>query len=222
MDNPSIMNLINISVNYRIELRILDELKSALERIPGPLPSFSLVHAVLMLLILEDGSVGRKRLSSLMGIGEGSVRSLIRRLKEIGLIDVDREGCSLTEKGKEAVKKIRKVMSGLTELKLRMVDSATYAILLRGLEGKINVLKMRDEAVRAGGEGAVILVQLEGTLMFPETMEPLMKYHSEDERILRDSLRPSNGDIIIIGLGKTVRESKVAAISVALSALQAQ
>lgn len=204
-------------------MRALNELRSALKRLPGPLPNFSLIHAVLMLILLEEGAIGRKRLSDLMSIGEGSVRSLIRRLKEAGYLEVDKGGCYLSRKGLRELKELREVLRGPVEVELlELVRGSVQAFILRGIgRRRLDVLELRDEAVRVGGRGAIILLYQGDNLIFPETMEPLEKYQSRDEEILKKSLQPSEGDLIILGLGKTPKESRVAALAVSLSVLQA-
>ncbi len=200
-------------------MEILDELKSVLEKMPGPTPSFSLVHVILMLLILENGPVGRKKLSSIMGIGEGSIRSLIKRLRDMKLIYVDRSGCSLTKRGREFVRKIRRVMIGPEKLRLDLIGDEAYAILIKGFKGRVNILEMRDEAVRVGGKGAIILVRSGNDILFPETGEPLSKYHPRDEKAIM-GLSPLEGDIIVIGIGSNLRESRDASIAASLKALE--
>ena len=202
-------------------MQTLNYLKSIVERLPGPLPNFNLIHVVLMLILLENGVVGRKRLSSLINLGEGSVRSLIRRLREAGLIDTSKEGCYLTPKGREKVKDLRKFLKGPIEIELsELLQDKVYASLVRGVPlEKLRVLEVRDEAVRAGGKGAIILVCLQGKLIFPETSELLARYHPRDELRIMEAFKPSEGDIIIVGLGSSPHASKLSAIGAALRAL---
>lgn len=204
-------------------MRALEELRSAVERLPGPLPNFNLIHAVLMIILLEEGSIGRKRLSSLMGIGEGSVRSLVRRLKEAGYLEISRNGCYLSSKGKRELRELREVLRGPISMELsRSFGGKVHAFLIKGVKvdgSKLNVLRLRDEAVRAGGEGAVILLYLGGKLLFPETMEPLERYKSRDAEALKKELQPDEGDIVVIGLGKTPKESRVAALAASLGVI---
>jgi len=204
-------------------LKVLEELKSAVRRLPGPTPNFNFIHAVMMLLLLEGSTIGRKRLAEMMEIGEGSVRSLIRRLREAGYLEVGREGCYLTKKGRKEIKELRKFMRGPVELELpNLVGGRASAILVRGLgRGKreLNVVELRDEAVRAGGRGAIILLSKGKRLFFPETMEPLGKYRSDDESLLRSTLHPSDGDLVVIGLGDSPKESAIAALAVGLTVL---
>jgi len=203
-------------------LRVLEELRSAVRRLPGPTPNFNLIHAVMMLLLLEDGVIGRKRLSEIMSIGEGSVRSLIRRLREAGYLEVGREGCYLTKKGRREVKELRRYLKGPVELELpSLVGGRASAFLVRGVgEEGLDVVELRDEAVRAGGRGAIILLSRGKDLLFPETMEPLGKYRPDDESALRTSLRPSDGDLVVVGLGGSSKESRLAALAVSLTILE--
>ncbi len=203
-------------------MRTLNYLKSIVKRLPGPLPNFSLIHVVLMLILLEEGIVGRKRLSSLMNLGEGSVRSLIKRLREAGLINTSKGGCYLSLEGKEIVKDLRRFLKGPIEIKLSgLVQGKVYGSLVKGVPlEKLRVLEIRDEAVRAGGEGAVILVYTKDGLMFPENSELLANYHPKDELKIIKAFKPGEGDIVILGLGSTPHISRLSAISAALSALE--
>ncbi len=201
---------------------MLEELKSVVKRLPGPTPNFNFIHAVMMLLLLEKGPIGRKRLAEMMEIGEGSVRSLIRRLREAGYLEVGREGCYLTRKGHREIRELRKFLKGPVELELpNLVGGRASAILVRG-RGRVelNVVELRDEAVRVGGRGAIILLSKERELFFPETMEPLGKYRSDDESLLRATFRPSDGDLVVIGLGDSSKESVIAALAVSLTILE--
>lgn len=203
-------------------MHALNYLKSIVKRLPGPLPNFNLIHVVLMLILLEDGVAGRKRLSSLMNLGEGSVRSLIKRLKEASLINTSKEGCYLTLKGKEIVKDLRRFLKGPIEIKLsELVEGKVYASLVKGIPiEKLRVLEIRDEAVRAGGEGAIILVYMKGRLMFPENSELLAKYHSKDELKIIETFKPDEGDVIVLGLGPTPHISRLSTIGAVLSVLE--
>ncbi|MBU4407040.1 MAG: hypothetical protein KKB24_05580, partial [Candidatus Altiarchaeota archaeon] len=69
----------------------------------GAAPSFSEAHLVRALLMLSSGRVGRKNLVKILGVGEGSVRTIIKRLKGEGLIKSSKQGHELTQKGKETV-----------------------------------------------------------------------------------------------------------------------
>ncbi|MDG7022788.1 MAG: hypothetical protein JRN07_05245, partial [Nitrososphaerota archaeon] len=66
----------------------------------GPRAVFSEVHVLKAMLALgEAGTLGRGRLGSLVGLGQGEVRTLIKRLKENELIVIEPGGCRLSKKG---------------------------------------------------------------------------------------------------------------------------
>lgn len=198
----------------------IDELRAAVERLPGPLPSYNLLHAVLLLLILEKGPSGRKRISSLMELGEGSVRSLLSRLKDIGWVDCGKEGCFLTGLGTEKVRELRKCLLGPIEVELNeIIKGSVYATLVKCVNYS-GVLELRDEAVRSGGRGAVILRKLRGALTFPETGEPLSTYAPGDNEVLERILRPSEGNLIVLGIADDPRASRLSSLASSLLAIQ--
>lgn len=200
-------------------MKTIRELKEALGKVQGPLPYYSLSHAVLLILALESGPIGRKRISSIMMLGEGSVRSLISKLREMGWINCSREGCALTELGIENVRELRKCLSGPLELYLReLFEGVAYAALVKCVN-YFNLLELRDEAVRCGGRGAVILRKIGGALIFPDTGEALSKYAPNDSETLERSLKPEEGDLVIIGIGSDKQESKLSAIAPSLLAM---
>jgi len=58
---------------------------------PGRAPSFIEVHVIKALEVICSGeAVGRVRLSKLLGLGEGEARTLVKHLKNEGLIEVSR------------------------------------------------------------------------------------------------------------------------------------
>lgn len=201
-------------------MMVLSELKYAMERLPGPLPNYNLLHALLLLFLLEEGRLGRKRISHLMELGEGSVRNLLSKLREMGWVDCRKEGCFLTDLGVKKVKNLRECLIGPVKIELReIIKGDAYATLVRCVNYS-DVLELRDEAVRAGGKGAVILRKQGGTLIFPETGEMVSKYAPNDDRLLENSLRPAEGDLVILGMGESPRSSKLSSLAPSLMAIQ--
>ncbi|MCS7103051.1 MAG: DUF4443 domain-containing protein [Candidatus Korarchaeum sp.] len=199
---------------------VISELRAAVERLPGPLPTYNLLHAVLLLLTLEEGSLGRKKISSLMELGEGSVRSLISKLRDIGWVNCNKEGCFLTELGKARVRKLRECLVGPIEVELsEIVRGVVYATLVKCVNYS-EVLELRDEAVRSGGRGAVVLRKVGGVLTFPETGEPLSSYAPKDDELLENTLKSSEGDLIILGISDDPRVSKLSSLAPSLLAIQ--
>jgi len=75
-------------------------------RAPGPAPTYSSSHILLALLTIGDaGAIGRHTLAIEAGLGEGSVRTVMKWLKEDNFITVEPKGCLLTAKGEARLRR---------------------------------------------------------------------------------------------------------------------
>lgn len=165
----------------------------------GPLPRFaeSQVRKALE-IIAERGRIGRKQLARELGIGEGSVRTILRRLEMRGLITSSRGGHSITAKGRRELGRTSGyVRLDAGDLTVGEVDVAT---IVRGAAAMVRKgIEQRDEAIKAGADGATVLVFKEGKLQFPNGF---LEVPSEVGKILVEIFKPREGDVIIIGTGK--------------------
>jgi len=184
----------------------MTSVKRALERLtrrqPGPLPSFTRTQLMdLIMIIGRSETIGRKRLSKLMGLGEGAVRTMLMRLKDDGLIEVvGREGCRLTQKGKRIYRELEKTIKDLGELELELPWNypSNYAIVVKDRAKLVRRgLEQRDEAIRAGARAAIILTYQDDRLMMPGITD-LMEEHPSFASSIIEAIKPENGDVIII------------------------
>jgi hypothetical protein len=168
---------------------------------PGPHPGFSLAHALYAILIMGTSVVGRQRLAATLGLGEGSARTLLKKMKKMGIIITDRKGCHLTPRGimlyNEA---IRSFFTFIPSPKTVPRGHPFGVVIRSGAKFVGSGLKERDEAVKAGAEGAMTLVYTRGSLLMPE-LSDLTKEHPElaTEIIKAGSL--NDGDAVIIAWG---------------------
>lgn len=155
-------------------------LNNVVERRGGIKPEFSRYHAYLALELLIDGKpMGRKSLSKALGIGEGSVRTLIRRLKEFGLVSIDPvAGVVITNLGLRVIGTINSRLDviGYVDVdRCNICDNCRIAaVLLRGGVSdvmKVGVLHVRDLIVRNGGRGGLILFYIDNELKLPNSKE---------------------------------------------------
>lgn len=138
------------------------------ENCMGPAFRYGDAHLYLMLdCLMREDHASRMRLTEVTGLGEGSVRSLIRMLRKWGLIDTARRGTSITDAG-------RRVYS---QLNMRLVDCCCEAyatgeyqcgVIVRDLAKDVtDGLCQRDTAVRNGADGATVFVMRDGKVVFP-------------------------------------------------------
>ena len=166
---------------------------------PGRPPAYSLAHALMGLELIGAGlGVGRQQLARELRLGEGTIRTMVSRMRGLGLVNASRGGMSLTEKGREILAELAEVMSTskIPETSLT-VGSNNHAVLVRGASAKVGLgIEQRDAALIAGALGATTLICEGGGLLIPGTSEEL---DPETRRLILARLSPGEGDTIIIG-----------------------
>jgi DNA-binding transcriptional regulator LsrR (DeoR family) len=169
-------------------------------------------------LIGSVPGIGRQQLAKRLEIGEGTCRTLIRRLMDDGLIDISRGGMVLTAKGVEVKAKIGEliVSAELPETDLT-VGPKNYGVFVRNASGKVKQgVEQRDAALIAGAKGATTLIYEAGRLRMPGMdMDP----PGALARSLTDRLKPREGDVIIIGTANTSSSAEMGAKAAALELL---
>lgn len=170
-------------------------------------------HRTLELLD-EEGPIGRKRLSDMLEVGEGRMRTILSDLKDSNLVDSSPTGHTLTESGeRELEKRAKKFLEVQTgDLTVGERDIAT---IVRKSADEIDLgIEERDEAIRAGADGATILVFSEGK--FKLLGEPI-DFEPETEKRLLDVFQPEEEDVVVIGTADNKVDAERGALAVAMS-----
>ena len=182
---------------------LIETFESIVEKVaPGMAPSYTQAHVLMALETIQSfKSIGRLKLSRILKIGEGAMRTMIRRLLQKGLVKVSREGVSLSSEGERFMSELRKIVtpqlkmpsSGLTvgEYNVAIMVKDSSSAVRRGLE-------QRDAAIRVGASGATTLIFKMGKLIIPG-MEEEEVYFNQTYRFLMEKMKPDEGDVIIIG-----------------------
>jgi hypothetical protein len=132
------------------------------ERERGPSPSYAPAQLVLAFLVVGDqGRIGRHALARMSGLGDGAVRTVLKKLRECGYVDVNASGCSLTRTGRKLHDGIRLKIAGaiLLERSPLTVGSKQAAVDVKG--GALAVrsgIEQRDSAIKVGASGATTYV----------------------------------------------------------------
>ena len=186
-------------------------------------PIFKPYHAaVALILIGREQPLGRYELCEKMSIGEGSVRTLLKRLSEADLVEAEgKQGQRLTAKGKALFDRVLKdVPLGLTlNVKRLVMYDYAFANLVKGQSAKItDGVRQRDEAIIQGGydkAGASTLIQKSGNLVMPPDDFHVLTTYEDETFLILESLRPNDGDVIVIGSAddeNLAREVSMAAV----------
>lgn len=71
---------------------------------PGRAPFFTEAHVIKALEVISaDKSIGRKKLSEILSLDEGTTRTLVRHLKNEGLVKVSKAGITLSNLGQKNI-----------------------------------------------------------------------------------------------------------------------
>ncbi|MBU0763012.1 MAG: DUF4443 domain-containing protein [Candidatus Altiarchaeota archaeon] len=184
----------------------------------GAAPSFSDVHILRALLTLHENPTGRKKLVQILGLGEGSVRTIIKHLTEDGLIKSSSQGHKITEKGEKTVLERLRLFSKPNAVDLRdMISGMQSLIVVYGaVKYLTNIVLLRDTALRAGADGALVLV-CDGDVKFPDSGMSISDYPLSSEYLKKINLR--EGDVVVIGFAPTVQKAEDGALAATLELL---
>jgi len=196
----------------------LSLLMEALRPRRGVRPSYTLLHVFRALLILyREGPMGRRRLAQRLGIGETPARTLLRRLRDLGLADRDPAyGFYLTRRGFEEAARLAERIpvvadaGGVIGRDLRL-DRAAYAGVLRGARLGGDWMRLRDVFVRRGATAAVIAVHRGSSLRIPPMWLGEDEYPSLARLRLLLSTRP--GDYVVVCYAPTPMEAEEALVA---------
>lgn len=202
----------------------LDSLSKG-EQPKGPAPAFSSVHIIKSLLIIDsECSIGRIALSKRMRIGEGSVRTIIKKMVEKGIIAVDSiGGCALTGLGASIVGELKATLIRIKPFELveMGIETPCCAIHIRSSIDKMPLTKLRDIAVRNGADGMVIFSYSGQKFALPSIATDLSVSYLELESRLRKEFSVLEGDSIMVAFSCDLESAENGAIATALAIMNA-
>lgn len=171
----------------------------------------------LMLHIIgEMEYVGRYYLSEKLKIGETTIRNLLGILRRLNIIEAYRGGHRLTPYGKNVFDKVSSLIEIYTEFDLG-VSGESVLFIVRNFADKIrSVLEFRDDIIRSGGKGAVILEYKEGNLIFPDSGLPVTVWREDISEKVLERTRLNEGDVVIIVSSDSRREALLSGLNTIL------
>lgn len=182
-------------------IRLLERLVSRYG--PGKLLSFNTAHVLKTLQLLQQNTyVSRARLSRDLGLGEGSIKTLVKHLKTGGIISTTRAGCYLTGKGKKLSANLLSLIPNEVYIPMNSITVGNYnhAVLLRGYASAVaSGIEQRDAVIRFGGQGATTLLFRDGRFIMPGADYDCLREEPEMKRLLIAKLDPQEDDVVIIG-----------------------
>lgn len=190
----------------------------------GPLPHLTPVQLLnALVLIDQEGPVGRRALAQALQINDGVTRGLLERLAEQGLVEVSEgTGVRLSKQGRETLQKylkqvaVRKIKTlDKTELVPGRISVAIH--LSKRYRPGITGLSQRDEAIKVGAEGTITMAVLNGKLSIPPDNKKVSELSPREDSRIQELFHPSENDLVIIGFGKDSNRALSGALAAVLS-----
>jgi len=188
----------------------------ARQKAPGPSTTFTVSHIFFALDLMAEKPIGRNKLAKKLEVGEGTVRTIISRLKNSGLIETSKEGCSLTNNGLGVWKRFEGLFPNRVELKATELTNAkyNYAFLVKNSGHKVRSgIEQRDAAVVAGAKQAAIMVSKQGHLEIESVSNRLEQEFPTAAAQILNVIHPADNDVVVLVGADSVGKAKQGAFA---------
>lgn len=181
----------------------------------GPVPKFNDYHIWKAFQCLDDTNpVGRKKLSQILGIGEGSTRTILSMMQDQSMITIGKSGILLTDAGTEFKKSVHMDVADISISDLTIGDRDCAVRVPKMARNVKYGCEERDAAIKSGATGATTLIYTNGKLIFPGSDYPV---DPEVESKIRSVFSLKNDDVVIIGTGPTRESAEIGAVIAGLT-----
>ncbi|MEK6961321.1 MAG: winged helix-turn-helix domain-containing protein [Nanoarchaeota archaeon] len=177
----------------------------------GVSPKFSSIDVLRVFRIISKNPLSRAEIVRCLGIGEGSVRSILDLLKEQDLIESTRAGHFLSTPGEYLAKEISSRVNGPIHVKCPVFPNPfRAAVVVRKPMLSFDAVKMRDLALKWGADAALVLLMQGGSLRAPKAESKLDLGH------ISDQLNPDEGNMVILTFAASQQSADTSALAVAI------
>jgi DNA-binding MarR family transcriptional regulator len=173
---------------------------------------------------MAEKPLGRNKLAKKLNVGDGAVRTIISRLRNAGLIETSKEGCSLTKKGLEIWRQFEQVFPKRVEIpKNELIESEfCFAFLVKNSGQKVRSgIDQRDAAIIAGARKALIIVFKDGHLRIESVSNSIEKDYPKAAAQILKELTPEDNDVIIVAGSDSALRAKRGAFAASWSLVSA-
>ncbi len=175
----------------------------------GNLSNFTKIDVLRCLLKIEE-PVSRSELSKTLDLGEGTIRSILDILKKNKLLQSNKQGHYLSTKGNQIVKEIKNSID-IKQIVLNNIfpDKKKTAIHIIKPKKIEKAYMLRDEAVKNGADGAVIL-------KYDKKLGIYGSDYEHDFSELENKFRLGKNDLVILSYANSYRLAEHGALAVAI------
>lgn len=171
---------------------------------------YTIIDVVRILIILNKKPMGRINLMNELGLGEATVKTMIKRLKKEEVVNDSTRGQVLTKRGRGIAEGFAKKISFFYDIKIPPISKTPCVVfVVRNSASKLKVgIEQRDEGMKLG-VNIITLVYDGDKVRFPGTGEIVKGFEKKPDL--------KKGDVIIISSGKRGEEMERGGIAAALT-----
>lgn len=176
----------------------------------GNIPNFTKID-ILRCFLKFNKNIGRQELAKEIGLGEGTVRTILDILKSKKLLDSNKKGHFLSKNGKEMLAQINEFVKAAKTIASKSLypDLKKVGVQLKSTSSLKELYKLRDIAVKHGAEGALIL-EFDNKLYAPESNYEL------DYKELERLFDFEKNDVLIVAFSNEKRKAENGAFAIAI------
>ncbi|MGA3289040.1 MAG: winged helix-turn-helix domain-containing protein [Candidatus Bathyarchaeia archaeon] len=194
------------------------------KKAPGPSTTFTIFHVFYALELMAEKPLGRNKLAKKLNVGDGAVRTIISRLRNAGLIETSKEGCSLTKKGLDVWGQFEQVFPKRVEIPKSELNGSefNFAFLVKNSGQKVGSgIDQRDAAIIAGARKALVIVFKDGHLRIESVSNCIEKDYPKAACQILKELTPEDNDVIIVAGSDSALRAKRGAFAASWSLVSA-
>lgn len=163
--------------------------------------AFNHGHILLSLIFLGEAErLSRAQMKSKLGLGTGSIRSLMSHLAMNHVASATPSGFQISQLGKEIRDSILLIAKGpfAVDVEYLRLDKSQVLYFISGINTEsINPIRFRDLVVRYGGTGATVCSIVQHKVMILMLEEELAKYSIKDEQEIM-KYEPEDGTLACV------------------------
>jgi|BEDMetMinimDraft_1075159.scaffolds.fasta_scaffold00527_2 predicted transcriptional regulator len=160
----------------------------------------------VLLEVQREQPVGRMKLMEKVGMTEATVKTVVKRLREAGLVEVDRIGGMYLSKAGEELVNWWKSRFEVLEVDLTTVNWRGNLLRVIGGEkilNKASAVELRDLGVRAGADAVMVAAFRRGQVELPPMTVDEVKPVLKELRELCPQCK--DGDLALVTIPKSMR-----------------
>jgi hypothetical protein len=178
---------------------------------------YAMPDLVRLFLIIMTGPVGRTGLMRELRLGEATVKTMVKFLRDRGLVDQGTRGVYPTKRGL-SVFSFSVSFSGPKGITIPEFSKEAAALVVKGAAGLVKSgIEQRDEGVKFGAK-IITLIKKDGRLMLAGVPHHKPPYTGVAER----SLETEDGDVVILSGADSMLEAERGAVAAGLSVVTAR